>query len=101
MSSMNICAEYEFILSDLELNDAYKSALANYVPSTAKLLVRSQRAWLSYRDKSCAFESSGLEGGSAHAFSTNICLRQLTLTRTKELQEYNSCTGGGCPGPRK
>jgi len=101
MSSMNLCAEYQFVLVDQSMNDIYKRVLASYAARPASLLAKGQRAWLGYRDRACTFESSGLEGGSAHGYSALRCMSEKTTTRAKELQSYEACTEGGCPGPRK
>lgn len=101
MSSMNLCAEYQFVLADQRLNDVYSRVSAAYLRKPASLLRKSQRAWLSYRDEACTFESSGLEGGSAHAYSTLRCMGEKTATRISELEAYEACTQGGCPGLRR
>ena len=101
MSSMNLCAEYQFIAADQRMNDVYKRLLITYSTRTTSLLVKSQRRWVSYRDGACAFESSGLEGGTAYGYSQLQCLRDKTTARVNELEIYENCTQGGCPGPRR
>jgi uncharacterized protein YecT (DUF1311 family) len=98
MSSMNLCAEYQFVVADRRMNEVYRGAISSHSESKAvPALIRSQRAWLSYRDTVCKFESSGVEGGSLHAFSSLRCLKTKTELRTTELQEYGSCNQPGCP----
>ena len=98
MSSMNLCAEYLFVVTDRRMNEAYRSALSSHPESKAvRALIQSQRAWLSYRNAACEFESSGVKGGSLHAFSSLRCFKAKTELRITELQEYESCNQPGCP----
>lgn len=101
MFSMSLCAEYQFVLVDQNMSDVYKRLLVSYSEEPASLLINSQRAWIGFRNQACTFESSGLDGGSAHGYSELRCMSEKTKIRFKELQGYKACTQGGCPGPRK
>ena len=96
---MNICAEYHYVKSDLKLNQTYTSLLAKLKgkPVATSQLVKAQRAWVTFRDLTCEFESNGWSGGSGRSMVVLTCKSVLTESRTKTLQEYLECTEG-CPG---
>jgi len=98
MSSMNLCAEYQFVVADRRMNEVYKSVISRHRDSKSiPALIQSQKAWLSYRNAACAFESSGVMGGSLHAFSSLRCSMAKTELRATELEAYDSCSQPGCP----
>jgi uncharacterized protein YecT (DUF1311 family) len=58
-----------------------------------------QRAWRQYRDASCAFETSGVEGGSAHPAVLAGCLAESDRERTRRVRALLACREGdlSCP----
>jgi len=97
--AMYQCAEYWFISEDLAMNDLFKQLMeARKGKPQQKLLLKSQRAWLAFRDASCEFEASGYLGGTQAAVESAGCAKAATEARNKQLREYASCTAdGGCP----
>jgi uncharacterized protein YecT (DUF1311 family) len=87
---MNQCAQKDFEAADKKLNEAYKRVVAAQEGDTAKLKA-AQRAWISFRDAECTFETAGSEGGSIHPMEYSMCLTKLTNARTKELTTYLAC----------
>jgi len=95
---MNLCAEYHFVAEDLRLNELYGKARAKLLKGTGmSLLVKSQRAWLSFRDATCEYQSQGYEGGTLRASVALNCMNRLTVERSRQLEEHISCTTPGCP----
>ena len=105
---INDFAEEEASSKDAELNSAYKRLLAiakkgdsqdevvktagmNYVDGGYEKPVRdSQRAWIKFRDANCTMKSLTDLGGSMRPFDVSNCKIDMTIARTKELNdEYN------------
>jgi uncharacterized protein YecT (DUF1311 family) len=98
--------------ADAELNTLYKNQLRyqaqfsksdkqNHLPDGVELLRAAQRAWLEYRDKSCAYENPGpseSRGSSAPEMEWR-CLTFYTEERIKRLRQYVDCqtVNGPCP----
>jgi uncharacterized protein YecT (DUF1311 family) len=88
-AQLNQCAAINAKTADQKLNDAYKKVLAIYKGKPqAKLLVAAEEAWIKYRDASCAFSRSRVEGGSIMPMVYLNCLERLTKERTQELERY-------------
>ena len=95
--SMNDCAGYAFHLKDIALNGVYKSLVSSTGTASAKrMLASSQRAWIVFRDRDCAYEASGVQGGSMHAGWMYRCLEERTATRIQQLNAMLACTAPGC-----
>lgn len=78
---------------DDKLNTEYKNvlmAITKYTDgeSRKKLLLDSQRSWITFRDKTCKFV------GALGDFGEINCLITLTEERTKQLLEYHACLEG-------
>ena len=74
--------------ADSVLNVRYKKLTAKLGNSDAKkILIKAQRAWISYRDAHCSYTESFYEGGSMQPLVYFDCLLQLTTNRIKELEE--------------
>ncbi len=84
---MNFCAAQAFDRADRALNVAWKAVRKNTGSTTDKpdLLLRSQRAWIEYRDRQCEAEGSKFYGGSLQPFIIATCRTRLTQQRTQEL----------------
>jgi uncharacterized protein YecT (DUF1311 family) len=85
--SMNRCAELSYQQADKKLNQAYKQLTAKLEAPRVKKLVAAQQAWIKFRDASCKFESSEVEGGSMEPLIFSGCLTRTTEVRIKELQQ--------------
>lgn len=103
----NLCAAQLFDQADKILNELYRK-LINYnkdgPPLTdADPLRAAQRAWVDYRDKSCAYEAPlsppGVQGGSSESEEHFRCLADYTNERVHRLQHYVWCQAGNQNGP--
>jgi uncharacterized protein YecT (DUF1311 family) len=95
--SMNDCAGYAYHVKDIALTKVYKELINSTGTLTAKrMLVSSQRAWIVFRDRDCAYEASGVEGGSMHAGLVYRCLAERTASRIQQLDAMLACTAPGC-----
>jgi uncharacterized protein YecT (DUF1311 family) len=108
------CAVRLYKQVDDELNLLYKKQLEyemsfskwdkeRGVPDSAEQFRAAQRAWIEYRDKSCAYENPpappGTSPGSNAGESMHRCLEHYTKERVRRLEEYVECQSinGPCP----
>ena len=91
MSQMTSCMSEELAESDARLNLVYQTLLRALLKPQP--LQAAQRAWLAYRDKECAFQTSSMEGGSGYSFSQDLCLLRFTERRIAELEQNGPCNG--------
>lgn len=101
-SEMTQCAGQAYSAADKKLNLAYNEYRARLSAEQKKKLAQAQLAWVKYRDLSCAFESSGAEGGSAYPMVRSGCLAAKTESRLKEIKGLQDCQEGdmSCPAPK-
>jgi uncharacterized protein YecT (DUF1311 family) len=79
------CFERAFKDADRELNIAYADIRKTLAPENRQNLENAQRAWLKYRDATCAAEKALYYGGTG-AFSANsACLEAETRQRLNDL----------------
>jgi uncharacterized protein YecT (DUF1311 family) len=90
-ADMNICTEKEAHASDIELNSVYQQLLAKLSADAKASLRTAEKAWVSYRDAQCAFNSLGSLGGSVHDMSLALCLKALTDQQIKQLRQQLTC----------
>jgi len=93
---MNQCAGDEFRRLDGRMNEAYKEKMAALDPVPRLALRDAQRAWIIFRDKSCAYEA----GKDPRSYTQMIeleCQQRFTTERIRDLQAYLACTTNGCP----
>jgi uncharacterized protein YecT (DUF1311 family) len=65
---MHECMRRESELVDSRLNEKYQALLGSL--SRPEDLRRAQRAWLAFRETTCSFVASGLQGpGGLHSFA--------------------------------
>jgi uncharacterized protein YecT (DUF1311 family) len=91
-SEMNACAGIAYRNADRRLNQVYQQLTPKLSASRRQQLVTAQQAWIRYRDASCNFERSEVEGGSMAPMIQGNCLARLTEQRTKDLQQYLEST---------
>ena len=92
---MTGCAAQAHAKADAALNAAFRLAVAQarrmdagqpgLTPSNEDMLRDAQRAWIPYRDKACASESTLARGGSMQNQLFYLCLERLTQDRTRDL----------------
>lgn len=96
---MTVCAGQEYTEQDKKLNAAFSAYRNRLSDSQKKQLKNAQLAWIKFRDLSCDFESSAVEGGSTYRMVLYGCLTQKTTARLQEIIQLNSCNEGdlSCP----
>lgn len=70
--------EYSRVLSEAAFLDG---ELSEDLPSVAEALREMQRAWITYRDASCAFEAAQWGGGTGAGPAYNGCVMRLTAAQ--------------------
>jgi uncharacterized protein YecT (DUF1311 family) len=96
---MNQCAAAQFQEVDKELNKVY-TAYRHRLDEFQKSQFRDvELAWVKYRDLSCAYQSSGVAGGSVHPLILQTCLAEKTRLRLNEITFLANCKEGdlSCP----
>jgi uncharacterized protein YecT (DUF1311 family) len=93
-TDLNQCAGADFKRADAAMNAAYGKLMGQIGPKAQDGLRDAQKAWLPFRDKSCALEALGSEGGSIQPMILAGCLTKLTADRTKTLRGYLTCPEG-------
>jgi uncharacterized protein YecT (DUF1311 family) len=101
---LNQCAYADWEAADAELNAVYKVAIAMLeqwdadLPVNekggAKALREAQRAWITFRDKTCEAEGYAMKGGSAEPLLVYGCMRVVTKERTAHLKGMIEGFGG-------
>lgn len=96
-AEMNICSAARWQQADAELNRLYKLQMAWLSPESKERLREAQRAWVVYRDKTCAYEAGPRdEGGTMWPLVNATCLEAMTKQRNLVLQSYVECRKSGC-----
>ena len=93
---MTYCAEQDWLAADADLNAAYGVArklmqgidadLEASQRGAADYLRDGQRAWVTFRDATCAAEGYTMHGGSAEPMVIYGCRARLTAQRTADLE---------------
>lgn len=99
-TSMTASAGRQAQAADKALNDQYRIVMERLSPPSRPLLRDAQRSWIGFRDKQCAFETSGARGGSAYAMVHAGCLARLSQERTRQLASAGRCQEGDLTCPR-
>lgn len=94
------CAEQDWNAADARLNAAYKVVVAAMKGMDAGLdandrgaedaLRAGQRAWITYRDQTCAAEAWMAHGGSAEPMMIYACRARVTDARAEELENMEA-----------
>jgi uncharacterized protein YecT (DUF1311 family) len=98
-SEMNRCAAADYAKVNRELNEVYNDYRSRLSEDQKRQLGDAQLAWTRFRDSSCAFESSGVKGGSVYPLILHSCLVRMTRARLQQLSVLASCKEGdlSCP----
>jgi uncharacterized protein YecT (DUF1311 family) len=93
---LNQCAGANYESADKALNKLYRQVMADQTDAASKeRLIEAERAWISYRDKECAYElGPQQEGGSIWPMEMSNCLEDMTAARIRELTKLRGCTAG-------
>lgn len=106
-NDMKQCVFKAYDAADKELNVAYAEITKNLKSEVAKAtkeatgdrsydqeilnrLVKSERAWITFRDANCSLESTDMLFGSGEGLSMGGCLSRVTMDRITELQKMFS-----------
>jgi uncharacterized protein YecT (DUF1311 family) len=85
---INYCAEQTYQAADKLLNANYKKLVATLTDNAEKeRLVNAQRAWVSFRDKHCEFETYPMRQGTGYSGYLSACLEELTKSRAEILKK--------------
>lgn len=91
---LNACAGATYDRADAAMNQAYTRLMKQIGPKAKDGLRAAQKAWLPFRDASCALEAMGVEGGSMQPQVRADCLARVTAARTSVLKGYLTCSEG-------
>ena len=97
-TEMTVCAGQMYEAADGDLNLAWDIArsaaermdeyLAEGEVPAVEILLDAQRAWLTYRDKTCEAESLLGRGGTIQSQLRLNCLERVTRARTEDLRYF-------------
>lgn len=90
---LETCARSNFEVSDRQLNSAYKMLASRLQGGDAQTLLKAQRAWLAYEEKTCQGAYDVTSPGEESGIDKWTCLDGITKNRTRELQYLESGTG--------
>lgn len=92
---LNQCAYSAWQTADAELNAVYKRVMAVLKEQDGQLYVGlrggpealrdAQRAWITFRDKTCEAEGFAMRGGTAEPMVVGFCLARITRERISHL----------------
>lgn len=96
------CAGKEASQADAALNAVYHALLGKIDAASQARLRTAQRAWISFRDAECTFQTGGgvNQDGTIWPMLVNQCLARLTRARAAALQAQLKCQSWdlACPG---
>ena len=93
-AAMNACAYEDFLATSAGYAERGNGIARQLSGKPRALFLRSQKAWLAYRTAACDFESSAVQGGSAHGMVKWQCAARMTRARALELAAVGNCPGG-------
>jgi uncharacterized protein YecT (DUF1311 family) len=93
-AAMTQCAANSLKASDAKLNQTYRALLAKVSKDGKTRLQKAQRAWISWRDAQCDFNTSGSRDGTIHEMVQTSCVDDLTQAQTKLLDSQLHCQEG-------
>jgi uncharacterized protein YecT (DUF1311 family) len=80
--------------TDRELNQVYQALMAKVSDRGKRQLRDAERAWITYRDRQCAFDTAGSIGGSIHDAMVANCHDRITTAHIAELKAQLNCREG-------
>lgn len=99
-TELTYCAEQDWNAADARLNAAYESAISAMRGIDINLdaqdrgaeaaLRAAQRAWITFRDNTCAAEGWAMHGGSAEPMVIYGCRARVTAARADELENMEA-----------
>lgn len=85
---MRECNGEELRRQDGQLNSLYRELSAKSTPEARAALVRTQRAWIAFRDAECEYEGEQHSGGTLEAIVIGGCHVEMTAQRVMQLRRY-------------
>lgn len=82
------CQKVEIQKADKELNKVYGVLLKTSDNIGKKLLIKTQRAWMSHRDAEAEYASDGYRGGTIRGIIHGSVILDMTKARTQELKSH-------------
>ncbi|PHR62520.1 MAG: hypothetical protein COA47_03875 [Robiginitomaculum sp.] len=86
-AEMMSCAQNDYKTADGALNIAYRKNQETLNTKGKTLLRDAQRAWIKFRNAECKWEADTVRGGRDAELTKLACLADLTMKRTKTLNE--------------
>ena len=83
-------ANYKAVMAEARHMDANRLPAQRSLPGSAVALRDMQRAWITFRDKACAFEGTRWDGGTGQGPATLGCLMQQTARQALDLQTFGN-----------
>ncbi len=77
--------------ADRALNDNYKALIGQLDAADQARLRDAQRAWISFRDKECAFKAQGQRDATRATAAQASCIEELTGLRAEQLRRELEC----------
>ena len=86
-TEMNMCSARAYQRADNALNQAWRGVTARIRSRGGSItsLRNAQRGWIRSRDNRCNARGGRYSGGSMEPFVRNMCLREVTVARTRQL----------------
>lgn len=82
------CQKVEIQKADKELNRVYGVLLKQSDNISKKLLIKTQKAWISFRDAEVHYASDVYRDGTISGIIAGRTMLDMTQKRTKELREH-------------
>jgi uncharacterized protein YecT (DUF1311 family) len=92
-TELNTCAANEYKKHDAAMNELYQKLLSKLNQRQRALAEDAETAWIAYRDKQCAFQTSSA-GGSILPLIQYGCLDEKTNVHIAELNRQLNCQEG-------
>ena len=92
--AMNECAYDDFLAANAGYAESNKSVMDKLQGKQRDLFRRAQKSWIAYRTATCAFESSGVQGGSAQGMVNWQCATRMMRVRVAEMDAMGNCPEG-------
>ncbi|WP_408608265.1 lysozyme inhibitor LprI family protein [Caballeronia insecticola] len=91
---MNDCADAKRKAADDKLNATYRALLSKISKDGAEKLRTAQRAWITWRNAQCEFDTMGTRDGSINTTVYLMCVEDLIRAQTKHLDAQLHCKEG-------
>jgi uncharacterized protein YecT (DUF1311 family) len=96
-TEINKCSSLNLENRNKEIGNLYNKYLLELNAEQKTSLKESQRLWVQFKERDCAFEASSLKGGSMYSYSLSTCLIDRTEKRISELKNMMNCKNGTEP----